>query len=195
LTTGNGNILIGFGADLTASGTSQNVILLGSNSKAAPGITNATAIGSGALVTTSNSIVLGAINPAQPTFVGIGTTAPTQKLHLVDGHVRSEQSAEPKPTLLIANGFAGVAVQPGSTDIKGVLIPRGTTLDAITWSTVQLVLAFNSTNPPVVIITPANQDAADSDYWVEQTGDGFILHLKGKTKPISTPTYNYIILE
>jgi hypothetical protein len=51
-------------------------------------LTNATAIGSQAQVTASNALVLGAINGVNgataDTSVGIGTTAPTFKLQVVD---------------------------------------------------------------------------------------------------------------
>jgi hypothetical protein len=51
-------------------------------------LTNATAIGAGAQVTLSNSLVLGSINginlATASTSVGIGTTAPVFRLHVVD---------------------------------------------------------------------------------------------------------------
>jgi len=60
-TTGSNNTAIGFGADVSAGN-----------------LTNATAIGANAVVAQSNSLVLG--NNAN---VGIGTTAPAAKLHIV----------------------------------------------------------------------------------------------------------------
>jgi trimeric autotransporter adhesin len=68
-TTGNNNIIIGDNADVTVSG-----------------ISNATAIGSRAAVGASNSLVLGGItgiNGGSSTNVGIGTTTPTERLHVV----------------------------------------------------------------------------------------------------------------
>jgi hypothetical protein len=74
-TQGNANTLLGFAADL------------GSN-----GLTNATAIGAHAFVSQSNSIVLGGISginnctvgfQCADTKVGIGTTSPTERLHVV----------------------------------------------------------------------------------------------------------------
>ena len=67
---GNFNTIIGTGADVGSSN-----------------LTNATAIGQRALVTQSNSLVLGSINgqngATADTNVGVGTTAPSARLHLV----------------------------------------------------------------------------------------------------------------
>src|SRR5688572_7903173 len=69
-TTGSFNTMIGTGSDVASTG-----------------LTNATAIGQRALVSQSNSLVLGSINgqngATADTNVGVGTTAPLAKLHLV----------------------------------------------------------------------------------------------------------------
>jgi hypothetical protein len=64
-TTGNSNTIIGFNANVGSGNLS-----------------NATAIGAFALVDASNALVLGSILPG--TNVGIGTTAPVFRLHVVD---------------------------------------------------------------------------------------------------------------
>jgi hypothetical protein len=70
-TTGNNNTAVGYSA-----GTDLNT----------PNLTNATTIGAFADVTASNSLVLGSINGVNgataDTNVGIGTTAPTARLHI-----------------------------------------------------------------------------------------------------------------
>jgi len=77
-----------FGASAGLSNTVEQInTFLGAFSDGAPGVSNATAIGSFAKVTQSNSLVLGSINGVNGadsnTNVGIGTTAPSQRLHVV----------------------------------------------------------------------------------------------------------------
>jgi len=101
-TTGYGNVLVGdqagaantTGTFLTAIGdgagfsntTEYGNTYLGSDADGVPGIENATAIGTSAKVTQSNSLVLGSINgvneASADTNVGIGTTAPAARLHV-----------------------------------------------------------------------------------------------------------------
>ena len=72
--TANYNTFVGYKAG-TSVANASGVTLLGDNATASSGLTNATAIGSGANVTASNALVLGnGVN------VGIGTTAPSTKL-------------------------------------------------------------------------------------------------------------------
>ena len=93
--TGSSNTFVGafadfaFVADISPSGNRNT--LLGSNSALGSGgmfsPDNATAIGANARVDQSNSLVLGSINgingATADTKVGIGTTAPTVRLHVV----------------------------------------------------------------------------------------------------------------
>ncbi len=76
------NVSIGYNAGLeNTSGIRNTFIGTGAGvSSANPNLQNATAIGYGALVATSNSVVLGA-----GANVGIGTSAPTARLHIVSG--------------------------------------------------------------------------------------------------------------
>jgi hypothetical protein len=74
-TTGSGNTAVGYNANVS-TGT----------------LTNATAIGANAYVTSNNSLVLGSVTGANAatasTNVGIGTTTPRARLHVVkDGEV------------------------------------------------------------------------------------------------------------
>jgi hypothetical protein len=94
-TTGNTNTATGASAGVTADSNpltgSNNTALGAGTAFGLDSITNATAIGADAEVTTSNSLVLGAIagvNGGTDTFVGIGTTAPTNLLTLV-GDIKS----------------------------------------------------------------------------------------------------------
>ncbi|MCA1633429.1 MAG: hypothetical protein LC802_06845, partial [Acidobacteria bacterium] len=87
-TSGTGNAFFGTAAgDTNQTGTFNTII--GTGADVGPtNLTNATAIGQRALVTQSNSLVLGSINgqngATTDTSVGIGTTAPSARLHVRD---------------------------------------------------------------------------------------------------------------
>jgi len=88
-TTGSSNTFIGIRADFsTTDTTGTRNTLLGADAKVSTGVSNATAIGNQAQVTQSNSLVLGSINGVNfataDTNVGIGTTAPAFRLHVVN---------------------------------------------------------------------------------------------------------------
>jgi hypothetical protein len=90
--TGGGNVSIGTGTG--SHGIDQNFNTnLGSESIMSPGLSNSTAIGAQSQATQSNSLVLGSIagvnGAASDTNVGIGTTAPQSKLHIVDVNTAS----------------------------------------------------------------------------------------------------------
>jgi hypothetical protein len=86
LTTGSNNTFIGDSAGLNNLGGSNNT-LLGYNTNMNSGLTNATAIGANAVVTTSNAIVLGSVagvnGATNNTTVGIGVTNPGYTLDVV----------------------------------------------------------------------------------------------------------------
>jgi trimeric autotransporter adhesin len=91
LSTGSGNVAIGIAAG-NFNLTGSSMTFLGSGTDVgADGLTNATAVGANAVVTTSNSMVLGSIKgmggATVSTHVGIGTSSPSSPLHVVDdGH-------------------------------------------------------------------------------------------------------------
>jgi endosialidase-like protein len=82
-TQGGSNLFLGASSGLSNIGESNNTFV-GAASNGGAGITNATAIGSNAQVTQSNSLVLGSINTVNGatanTNVGIGRTAPDAPL-------------------------------------------------------------------------------------------------------------------
>jgi len=82
-TTGDDNVFVGDSAG-TGVFTGSNNTMIGSHANVifGPDLTNATAIGAEALVSQSNSLVLGS-----NANVGIGTTAPQAKLHISDAGV------------------------------------------------------------------------------------------------------------
>jgi hypothetical protein len=86
-TTGNGNTLIGFEAGGSNVTSNNNTALGWLADFGGNNLTNATAIGANARVDQSNSLVLGSISginsATASTNVGIGTAAPTSRLHVV----------------------------------------------------------------------------------------------------------------
>lgn len=103
-TTGSNNTFIGVEAHATGlNSTGDNNSLLGAFANVTNGKNNATAIGARALVTQSNSLVLGPINGINgadaDTSVGIGTTAPAAPLHIVSG--ASGTASNPNASLIV----------------------------------------------------------------------------------------------
>lgn len=87
----NSNVILGANAGSTATPvitTATALTLVGFNAEATNNLTNACAIGANAYVTASNALILGSINGTNGatanTNVGIGTTAPTSRLHVVN---------------------------------------------------------------------------------------------------------------
>ena len=85
LSAGTDNTFVGYlSGRLVTTGT--NNTFLGSNTTGASNLTNATAVGAHALVSSSNSLVLGGVKgvngAAADTFVGIGTTSPAFPLDI-----------------------------------------------------------------------------------------------------------------
>jgi hypothetical protein len=118
----NNNVFVGRSAGQSSTGSNNTFIgriagqsnthgagntYIGSNARGNADLTNATAIGIDALVTQSNSLVLG--NNAN---IGIGVSAPSQKLH-VAGNARITGA------IFDSNNEAGIAGQVLSTSVTG----------------------------------------------------------------------------
>ncbi len=190
------NLFLGYNSVAFGNTAISKSVFIGSETgtlSALP-LVNSIAIGYKAQVDADNSMALGGIGE-NAVKVGIGTTVPTQKLHIKDGHIRSEQTIPPTTQFNVANGFTSVDLMPGATDVRGTFVIRGQSADFANYSIIQLNLNMPATNSPVVSITPANLAAAQSDYYVEQTSNGFLLYIKGKTAVITDPKYHYIIIE
>lgn len=121
---------IGYNSMLNAKGDTS-CYALGDSSFVRDSLKNAGAIGSHAYVAASNSIVLGSINgingATADTKVGIGTTAPTEKLHISGGTVRIVDGNQGSGKVLTsdANGVgswqtpSGGGITVGTTTIAG----------------------------------------------------------------------------
>jgi hypothetical protein len=116
---GDQNTFVGYRAGDAENGNDKNTFLgaWSDGFSNAGAVNNATAIGHSAFVTQSNSLVLGSINgvngASASTNVGIGTTAPTARLHVVGD------------TLLAGN--LNVNGTLGATAISLSSIPAGST--------------------------------------------------------------------
>ncbi len=131
---GNNNSFYGLGSGSNSSGsynsffgfstgnnnTGNNNTYLGYNADGSDGINNATAIGANATVTASNSLILG--NNAN---VGIGVTAPSEKLH-INGKVRIEVLTGGTDNVLVTADNTGVLNSiEFPDDIDQVLLGNG----------------------------------------------------------------------
>lgn len=92
------------------SNTGNNNTYLGASTLAAVGITNATAIGAGATVSTSNSMVLGnGVN------VGIGTSSPANKLDVV-GNINTTTQYSVSGTKVVGARATGWTAATGTAN-------------------------------------------------------------------------------
>jgi hypothetical protein len=95
-TSGDSNTFVGH-ATGQSNTTENNNTFIGANSNGFEGITNATAIGANASVTQSDSLVLG-----NGVKVGAGTSAPKEKLHVLNGNIFIEFNVDmPNPGLIL----------------------------------------------------------------------------------------------
>ncbi len=135
-TTGNNNTAYGVDALLNTSGSDNTAIgartfmfnesgskntAIGANSEVASNnLTNATAIGANAFVSQSNSLILGSIDGENDatanTNVGIGTTAPSERLHVV-GNLRLVNGSEGAGKVLVSDAN-GVTSWSGSIAVN-----------------------------------------------------------------------------
>ena len=123
-TLGNGNAFFGKGAGSTNSIGTNNTVIGTFADVTANNLTNATAVGYAAQVSQSNSLVLGGVG----VNVGIGTTAPSQKFHVVgnslfagdltvSGTFSSNILSNPGTANLFGGINAGVANTTGSGNV------------------------------------------------------------------------------
>ena len=92
--------------------------------------------------------------------IGTYTTVPNAKLSIVDGHLQSGQTTKPTISTWPNIGTGGTATLNDATDIAGII---DLDLGSGAWSSgPQVTITFNKVyaNSPIVIITPANSEAA-----------------------------------
>ena len=117
--TGNDNAFFGHNTGfITENGNGNSYF--GSNAAGADGLNNAAAIGFRSFVSQSNSLVLGGItgfNGGVDTNVGIGTTAPADRLH-VDGIIRVSTLGAAGSTSLCRNALNQISDCSSSLNYK-----------------------------------------------------------------------------
>lgn len=132
----------------------------------------------------------------------IGNTtgfSPTSKLIVFDGHIESAQTTAPAiagaGTLLGLVG-SSATLSSNSTDVCGTISINIGLLGGAkgTYATI----TFNKTyaNPPVIILTPRSEGAANlAAYVTGTTATGFSLAFSGSTAGLTTYEFNYMIIE
>lgn len=110
---GNNNSFFGFNSGSSNTTGSSNTLIGDGTNVGAADLTNATAIGSKALVSQNDSLVLGGINGVNgataDTKVGIGTTSPQYSLHVKGDNLRIEGTTNTvRPKLSLSYGNGGV---------------------------------------------------------------------------------------
>lgn len=180
LTTGGNNTIVGSISGMGITTGSNNTIIGASVSGLDPALSNNIIIADGS----GNR----RINVNSSGLVGIGTDNPTQKLHIKDGHIKSEQSQAPNILVQTQNGITNAAIS--GTDVKGSITCTG----ANNGTDTEINVTFNitCTNAPIVTITPANQAAYTANWFVTSTANGFTLTFKGGN---ADPKFNYIAIE
>jgi hypothetical protein len=121
--SGSDNTLVGSFSEFSATNvTGSGNTLLGAGTTAFPDISNAGAIGFRAQVRTSNSIILGSINgingATSDTSVGIGTSAPQEKLDVIGGNIFVGSPGRG----LVLRSPAGTVCRRLSIDNEGTLL-------------------------------------------------------------------------
>jgi hypothetical protein len=134
ITTGNSNTCIGGGAGLGISSTNNNTFL-GFSTSGTAGITNSTALGSGAVVTTSNSFQLGDANVTKVNTSGSIVSA---------GSITGQR-------IIAAPSYAFRSFNWGTSSYQNVIIaPIPSYLQTISYASSDMTLGANN-----VVITVA----------------------------------------
>ena len=198
--SGNNITALGYRAGYTNNG-SNNTFLGASTAATSNNLTYAAAIGAGATICVSNGLTLGAVDAGMSTVistnVGIDVCDPTQRIDFRNGHIRNRQDNLPAFSLPTASGITGVNIAAGSSDVRGTINTTGFNNGA-TYTAVTVTFQYTCTNAPVVTLTPANQAASTTSYYVASTTNSFTIFYRATT-PVQTsgvaPSFNYQVIE
>lgn len=213
-TTGDSNTVWGMGAGGLNTVGSNNTYLGFNANGLGINLRWTGAIGSGALVTVPNGMVIGArdagaaasnsvtgpTGPMTSNFVGINVTDPTQRIDFRNGHIRNRQDV--LPTTLVTgpagNGVTGASLLAGSSDVRGRIITVGYN-NSNGLTNIRVNFQYAATNPPIVDITPANESASTATWFVTSDTQGFTLTYRnvysGSNASGPAAEFNYIVIE
>jgi hypothetical protein len=212
-TTGDSNVFVGSTAG-NLNSTGSNNTYLGANANGLGiNLRWTGALGAQSMVTVANGLSLGATDagagaknslpttmPMSSYFVGINVMDPTQRIDFRNGHIRNRQDAAPTIGTVgpAGNGVTAAAVSVGSSDVRGVITTTGYN-NSNGLTQVRINFQYACTNPPVVTITPANQSAATTTYYVTSDAQGFDLWFRniytGGNSNGPAAVFNYHVLE
>ncbi len=161
-----GNLFVGVGASTDFGVGPVGLSLLGAQTKGTgiPGVVyeNATAIGFQAAVSGDNAIVLGRINgvngATSSTNVGIGTSAPTQRLHVVGNSLLNGNATVSGSMTLSGSAF----VSGNATVSSNVGIGTGTPASPLHVNGAILVTGPRTSTPSGNAMTISSDAAADT---------------------------------
>jgi hypothetical protein len=194
-TTGNENVFVGDSTGQSNS-TESNNTFIGASANGAAAITNATAIGSNASVTQSNSLVLGSINgvnnATSNTKVGIGTPAPLTSLH-----VRKDAASALGPALTLMNGAGGTG-SAAAVDFDGYdtgANPPSARLQSLDDGNFSSHLAFLTKVPGAAANSLAERlrITSSGNVGIGTTGPNAKLHVAGGDVAITTQSNGVIL--
>jgi hypothetical protein len=202
--SGSGNTWVGYNSGANNSNDGTNTTLIGISSSISGNLSNATAIGANAVVSANNSLVLGGTG-ISAVNVGIGLTAPDQKLHISEGNLKvyegiymSTQTSQMTLSVITPSGTVNTAVAGlvPMTNVKGQVAMVGTN-NTLAYTEVSIL--YSNPTPytvnPSVLLTPTNETAADTDYYVITSTNGFTIFYKNKTIGMRDAAFNYWVIQ
>jgi hypothetical protein len=144
----------------------------------------------------TNSPVI--INYDGSVLIGTSNPVANTKLSVYNGHIRSGQNIRPTVVQGSAGGSAQIQLGNNATDVAGLV---AITLNASTAAGQIAVINFNKpySNPPIVIITPANLEASSAIVnqrpYVVATTSSFSIYF-GAPGTVAPPMqFNYYVIE
>lgn len=215
--TGDSNLVAGAGAGAINVTGSNNTFLGFNSNPLATGLRWAGGVGSMSMSSVDNGLVLGATDagsgakntlvggvvtpqPMTSVFVGINETDPTQRIDFRNGHIRNRQDVLPTigNPLPAGNGVTAASLAPGSSDVRGMINTTGYN-NSNGLTTIRVNFVYSATNPPIVNITPANESASTSTWFVTSDTQGFTISFRNVYSGANTfgpsASFNYWVIE